>query len=258
MANISCACGICKRVPVVNIDGEVYSTRSNPYTKRYMTWSFPKIPASRSYSRSLIFFYWPTDAHWRSLIDIVNKAGASVEVSALPLKRGFRRAASLIRSKESCRVAQLLLWKHELLFKTRKSIPILIVIKFNTSLDKVDKCLYWLMLREYNKGVVWRSYTTLFILRAQQFYSQICVRAATMDLWRSSNARKGGELWKRKVVGFTRSYGSRSYCSESRINDAATATGTIKQPLQLPRRQQVLAKRQVPPKQQPTVKLLPV
>lgn len=89
-----------KKSQSVNIDGEVYSTKIESFThKRVYDVIFSKKFLHPEDHILIIDDFLANGCALEGLIDIVNKAGASVEGVGIAVEKGFQKGGDLIRSK---------------------------------------------------------------------------------------------------------------------------------------------------------------
>ena len=89
-----------KKSQSVNIDGEVYSTKIESFThKRVYDVSGSKKFRHPEDHILIIDDFLANGCALEGLIDIVNKAGASVEGVGIAVEKGFQKGGDLIRSK---------------------------------------------------------------------------------------------------------------------------------------------------------------
>ena len=89
-----------KKSQSVNIDGEVYSTKIESFThKRVYDVSVSKKFLHPEDHILIIDDFLANGCALEGLIDIVNKAGASVEGVGIAVEKGFQKGGDLIRSK---------------------------------------------------------------------------------------------------------------------------------------------------------------
>lgn len=89
-----------KKSQSVNIDGEVYSTKIESFTHKRVY----DVIVSKKFLHSedhilIIDDFLANGCALEGLIDIVNKAGASVEGVGIAVEKGFQKGGDLIRSK---------------------------------------------------------------------------------------------------------------------------------------------------------------
>ena len=89
-----------KKSQSVNIDGEVYSTKIESFTHKRVY----DVIVSKKFLHPedhilIIDDFLPNGCALEGLIDIVNKAGASVEGVGIAVEKGFQKGGDLIRSK---------------------------------------------------------------------------------------------------------------------------------------------------------------
>ena len=89
-----------KKSQSVNIDGEVYSTKIESFTHKRVY----DVIASKKFLHPedhilIIDDFLANGCALEGLIDIVNKAGASVEGVGIAVEKGFQKGGDLIRSK---------------------------------------------------------------------------------------------------------------------------------------------------------------
>lgn len=89
-----------KKSQSVNIDGEVYSTKIESFTHKRVY----DVIVSKKFLHPedhilIIDDFLANGCALESLIDIVNKAGASVEGVGIAVEKGFQKGGDLIRSK---------------------------------------------------------------------------------------------------------------------------------------------------------------
>lgn len=89
-----------KKSQSVNIDGEVYSTKIESFTHKRVY----DVIVSKKFLHPedhilIIDDFLATGCALEGLIDIVNKAGASVEGVGIAVEKGFQKGGDLIRSK---------------------------------------------------------------------------------------------------------------------------------------------------------------
>lgn len=89
-----------KKSQSVNIDGEVYSTKSESFTHKRVY----DVIVSKKFLHPedhilIIDDFLANGCALEGLIDIVNKAGASVEGVGIAVEKGFQKGGDLIRSK---------------------------------------------------------------------------------------------------------------------------------------------------------------
>lgn len=89
-----------KKSQSVNIDGEVYSTKIESFTHKRVY----DVIVSKKFLHPedhilIIDDFLANGCALEGLIDIVNKAGASVEGVGIAVKKGFQKGGDLIRSK---------------------------------------------------------------------------------------------------------------------------------------------------------------
>ena len=89
-----------KKSQSVNIDGEVYSTKIESFThKRVYDVIVSKKFLTKEDHVLIIDDFLANGCALEGLIDIVNKAGASVEGVGIAVEKGFQKGGDLIRSK---------------------------------------------------------------------------------------------------------------------------------------------------------------
>ena len=89
-----------KKSQSVNIDGEVYSTKIESFThKRVYDLIVSKKFLHPEDHILIIYYFLANGCALEGLIDIVNKAGASVEGVGIAVEKGFQKGGDLIRSK---------------------------------------------------------------------------------------------------------------------------------------------------------------
>ena len=89
-----------KKSQSVNIDGEVYSTKIESFTHKRVY----DVIVSKKFLHPedhilIIDDFLANGSALEGLIDIVNKAGASVEGAGIAVEKGFQKGGDLIRSK---------------------------------------------------------------------------------------------------------------------------------------------------------------
>jgi xanthine phosphoribosyltransferase len=89
-----------KKSQSVNIDGEVYSTKIESFTHKRVY----DVIVSKKFLHPedhilIIDDFLANGCALEGLIDIVNKAGASVEGVGIAVEKGFQKGGDLIRSK---------------------------------------------------------------------------------------------------------------------------------------------------------------
>lgn len=92
-----------KKSQSVNIDGEVYSTKIESFTHKRVY----DVIVSKKFLHPedhilIIDDFLANGCALEGLIDIVNKAGASVEGVGIAVEKGFQKGGDLIRSKGIC------------------------------------------------------------------------------------------------------------------------------------------------------------
>ena len=89
-----------KKSQSVNIDGEVYSTKIESFTHKRVYDVIVSKKFLHPEDQSLIIDdFLANGCALEGLIDIVNKAGASVEGVGIAVEKGFQKGGDLIRSK---------------------------------------------------------------------------------------------------------------------------------------------------------------
>ena len=88
-----------KKSQSVNIDGEVYSTKIESFTHRVYDVIVSKKFLHPEDHILIIDDFLANGCALEGLIDIVNKAGASVEGVGIAVEKGFQKGGDLIRSK---------------------------------------------------------------------------------------------------------------------------------------------------------------
>lgn len=90
----------CKKSQTVNIDGEVYSTKIESFThKRVYDVILSKKYLSSKDHVLIIDDFLANGCALNGLLDIAQKAGATVEGVGIAVEKGFQRGGELIRQK---------------------------------------------------------------------------------------------------------------------------------------------------------------